>query len=74
MEKKADMKKKLNFFIRKQKALLADCVAFKVEDEQSDLLYGGFKEYKPAIYEQEKIIDNSIRTIDLMANVNQIKE
>lgn len=65
------MKRILSFFSGKKRSFLADCIAFKVDDEQSDLLYGGFKEYKPPIYEQKKEVNNSIKTIELVSDINQ---
>lgn len=67
------MKKLKNLFTKKNKPGLAQCVDFEIEKEESDTLYGGFKEYKPPIYEQDVPATYSFKTTDLLVDINQNK-
>ena len=67
------MKKLIHFFIRKHSPKLEDCSSFQINKEESDALYGGFKEYKPPIYEQDEHSNCSFKTSDLLVDIHQTK-
>lgn len=52
---------------KKQTASLQECSVFGVDQNQSDSLYGGFKEYKPPIYEHESAINTGHNVTDLLS-------
>lgn len=57
-------------WIRGKKEILNldDCTAYEVEKSQSDSFYGGFKEYKPPIYEHESAVSTKINISDLISD------
>jgi len=61
------------FFKKKQKSKLEQCASFEIGKEDSDTVYGGFKEYKPPIYEQDNSTDYSFKTTDLLSDINHSK-
>lgn len=63
----------LNFFVRGSHRTLDECTSFEIKKEESDTLYGGFKEYIPPIYEQDGSADYSFRTTDLLTDINHSK-
>jgi len=67
------MKNLKNLFTRKINPALERCVDFEIKKEESDSLYGGFKEYKPPIYEQDDATNYSFKTTDLLIDINQTK-
>lgn len=67
------MKKLRDLFTRKANPGLEHCIQFELQKEESDALYGGFKEYKPPIYEQEEAGEHSFKTTDLLIDINQSK-
>ena len=67
------MKKLKDLFNRNIKPGLEQCTAFEIKKEESDALYGGFKEYKPPIYEQDDAANQSFKTTDLLIDINQTK-
>ncbi len=67
------MKKLFKFSKIKQSPKFDQCAPFQIKKEESDFLYGGYKEDKPPIYEQEDINDYSFETTDLLADINQKK-
>jgi hypothetical protein len=67
------MKKLIELFTKNTKPGLDTCTAFEIKKEESDVLYGGFKEYKPPIYEQEDATNCSFKTNDLLIDINKTK-
>jgi hypothetical protein len=67
------MKKLKDLFTKKTNPRLEQCTDFEIQKEESDALYGGFKEYKPPIYEQDDSVNNSFKTTDLLIDINQNK-
>ncbi|PSL31009.1 hypothetical protein [Chitinophaga ginsengisoli] len=67
------MKKLKDLFAKKSKPALEKCTAFEIKKEESDVLYGGFKEYKPPIYEQDDSTNYSFKTTELLIDINQTK-
>lgn len=49
---------------------LDDCSSFEVGEEQSSQFFGGFKEYKPPIYEYESPVNTHIIISDLFIETN----
>jgi hypothetical protein len=47
------------------KVKIEDCMCFEIHKIESDELYGGYKEYKPNIYEKEN-------TIEIKARINNL--
>lgn len=68
------MKKLINFLARKQRKPLVDCTSFKINKEESDMLFGGVREYKPPIYKHEKTAEDSLRTTELFTDFNQTNQ
>jgi hypothetical protein len=67
------MKKLIQFFIRKTPAQLKECQSFEITKDEADTLCGGFKEYKPPIYEPEEANEHTFRTVDLLTDIHQTK-
>ncbi|SHM71963.1 hypothetical protein [Chitinophaga sp. CF418] len=67
------MKKLKDLFSKNTKPGLEKCTAFEIKKEESDAVYGGFKEYKPPIYEQDDSTNYSFKTNDLLIDINQNK-
>lgn len=67
------MKKLKGLFTKNTNPGLEQCAAFEIKKEESDTLYGGFKEYKPPIYEQDDSTTNTFKTTDLLIDINQTK-
>ncbi len=65
------MKKYVEFFVKQFMPKLDTCTEFQLSKEESDSLFGGFKEYVPPIYEQEEKIDQSFRINDLLTDINK---
>jgi hypothetical protein len=65
------MKKFFNLFIGRQITKLEQCTPLKIENEESDALFGGFKEYVPPIYETDAPADSIFKTTDLLIDINQ---
>lgn len=60
------MKKIINWLVKKkQQTNLQDCQSFKIDLDCSDKLFGGFKEYKPPIYEHDIGIKTQVEVTDL---------
>lgn len=60
------MKGILNRLLKKRnKSSIETCEDFKLDQQQSDKLFGGFKEYKPPIYEHENQVSSHIKVTDL---------
>ena len=64
------MKQFKNWFTKKNINLI-DCSSFEVTKEQSSELFGGFKEYKPPIYEHESAVSTQISISDLFLETNR---
>lgn len=64
------MKQLKNWFSRK-KISLSECASFEVNREQSDKFFGGFKEYKPPIYEHESAVTTRIIISDLFMETSK---
>jgi len=47
------MKKLFKFFAPKESRRLKECISLSIKNEESNMLFGGYKEDKPPIYEQE---------------------
>lgn len=62
------MKKLIRFFIKKEPVTLEECSDFEVKEGDANTLFGGFKEYKPPIYEYDNASDRSFKTTDLLTN------
>lgn len=63
------MEKLTNWFGKKKKVSgLEDCSGFEVDKHQSDSFYGGFKEFKPPIYEHESALNVGFKTTDLLSD------
>jgi len=62
------MKTLINFFIKKEPQTLEECSDFEINKGDANTLYGGFKEYKPPIYEYDNANDRSFKTTDLLNN------
>lgn len=67
------MKKLIKFFNKKEAPVLDNCTSFQVNKDDADTLFGGFKEYKPPIYEYDNATDRSFKTIDLFTDTSPIK-
>ncbi|SFF09503.1 hypothetical protein SAMN05518672_11615 [Chitinophaga sp. CF118] len=67
------MKKLKDLFTKNINPGLEQCKDFEIKKEESDALYGGFKEYKPPIYEQDDSTNYSFKTTDLLIDINQTK-
>ncbi|WP_076382839.1 hypothetical protein [Filimonas lacunae] len=67
------MKKLKDFFTRQSALKLENCTSFQIEKEESDKLYGGFKEYKPPIYEQEGQGNTTFKTTELFIHITDTK-
>ncbi|UPK72102.1 hypothetical protein [Chitinophaga filiformis] len=67
------MKKLKDLFTKNTTPALEQCTAFAIKNEESDTVYGGFKEYKPPIYEQDDTTNCSYKTNDLLIDINQTK-
>ncbi|GGH58914.1 hypothetical protein HNQ91_000522 [Filimonas zeae] len=67
------MKKLTNLFSPKKIPELEECSSFQMHKEEADTLYGGFKEYKPPIYEQDATAEASFKTTDLLTDIHQHK-
>ena len=50
---------------------LSDCTSFAIEEEESDTLFGGFREYQPPIYEQSKQKKEKFKTTELLNDIAQ---
>jgi hypothetical protein len=59
------MKKLIRLFIKKEPPTLEECTDFEVNKDDANTLFGGFKEYKPPIYEYDDATDRSFKTTDL---------
>lgn len=69
------MKKLFKLFIPKQPRRLMECTTLEIKKEESDLLFGGYREDEPPIYEQETpSTDYSFKTTELLPDINQIKK
>jgi len=62
------MKNLIRFFIKKEPATLEECSDFEVKKDDANTLFGGFKEYKPPIYEYDNANDRTFKTTDLLTN------
>ncbi|WP_134087629.1 hypothetical protein [Olivibacter sp. XZL3] len=51
--------------IKKRERNVAACERYKLDEQQSDQLFGGFKEYKPPIYEQSQDTATKVKINDL---------
>lgn len=67
------MKKLISFFTKREPRTLEDCTSFEVNKDDSNTLFGGFKEYKPPIYEYNNATDRSFKTTDLFTDTPPIK-
>lgn len=67
------LKTLLDFFVRRVHRKIDECTSFEIKKEESDALYGGFKEYIPPIYEQDGSADYSFKTTDLLTDINHTK-
>lgn len=67
------MKKLTDLFSPKQMPELDHCSSFEIHKEEADTLYGGFKEYKPPIYEQDAPVESTFKTTDLLTDIHQNK-
>jgi hypothetical protein len=67
------MKKLKDLFTKAINPRLENYSAFELGKEESDTLYGGFKEYKPPIYEQDESTSYSFKPNDLLIDINQKK-
>lgn len=67
------MKKLKELFTKNTRRGLEQCADFEIKKDESDAVYGGFKEYKPPIYEQDDTVNYSIKTTDLLIDINQSK-
>ncbi|SHG71732.1 hypothetical protein [Pedobacter caeni] len=67
--------KNLKDWFKTKKIRLEDCSSFEMDKEQSDQFFGGFKEYKPPIYEHESPGKTQITISDLFmeTNLNTLK-
>jgi len=55
---------------RKQKTI-TDCEQLAIDNEHADGCYGGFKEYKPPIYEHRSNTDTQVKINNLFGDFNQ---
>lgn len=62
------MKNLIKFFSKKELPTLEECGDFEVNKDDANVLFGGFKEYKPPIYEYDNASDRSFKTTDLLTN------
>ena len=67
------MKKLINLFIKKAPPALEECAGFEVNKDDANTLFGGFKEYKPPIYEYDNATDRSFKITDLLTDTSSIK-
>jgi hypothetical protein len=67
------MKKLINFFSKKHTGKLNDCTQMQLNKDEADAIHGGFKEYKPPIYEPEEANEHTFRTVDLLTDIHQTK-
>lgn len=62
--------KGLTKWFEKKRISIKDCSSFEMKKEQAEQFFGGFKEYKPPIYEQEDFIKSNIIITDLFIGKN----
>jgi len=67
------MKNLIKLFIKKEPPTLEECTEFELNKDNANALFGGFKEYKPPIYEYDNVADRSLKTTDLLTNTPPIK-
>ena len=67
------LKKVLDYFSAKVPPDIDDCSSFGLNKEESDTLFGGFREYIPPIYEQDETADYKFRTTDILTDIHQKK-
>lgn len=65
------MKKLLKLLIPKHHPKLERCTSFEIKKEEADECYGGYREYKPPIYETENTTGKPFKTTDLLVDINQ---
>ncbi len=65
-----NMKNLIKLFTRKEPPVIEECTSFEVNKEDANTLFGGFKEYKPPIYEHDNATDRSFKTTDLLTDIN----
>jgi len=53
---------------KKRNSSVQDYSEFEVDKDRSDSFYGGFKEYKPPIYEHESVHSSGIKVTDLISD------
>lgn len=57
---------------KKKLPALENCISFKLRNEETELLLGGFKEYKPPIYDLEKKRGEKFQQVELFHDISQI--
>lgn len=67
------MKKIIDFFTKRKHLELSKCTSFEITKDEADTVCGGFKEYKPPIYEPEETREHTFRTVDLLTDMHQTK-
>ena len=64
------MKKIAQLFKKEKKRTIENCIELKINNEESDEIYGGFKEYVPPIYEHEiPSTKKSLKVTDLLSGI-----
>ncbi len=58
-------------FKNKAASKLSSCSPFELSKEESDMLFGGVREYHPPIYETEKQEEKKIQTNELLIDISQ---
>jgi len=61
--------KNLNDRFPTQPSKLSNCISFQIVKEEADTLFGGFREYKPPIYDLEEKENIKIETTNLMTDI-----
>lgn len=65
------MKRLVKLILSRKPSKLSDCSAFEIKKAESDMVFGGFREYKPPIYEPEQQENRQFKTTELLADISQ---
>lgn len=65
------MKKLIELLITKRHHAIEKFASFEIKKEESDMLYGGVREYKSPIYESDIPSNKSFKTAELLIDINQ---
>ncbi|SKC99210.1 hypothetical protein SAMN05660461_1406 [Chitinophaga ginsengisegetis] len=65
------MKRLVKLILSGKSSKLSDCTSFEIKKEESDMVFGGFREYKPPIYDPEQQENRQFKTTELLSDISQ---